>query len=96
MLIQVSHETVYRYGQPANGVIQTLRLTPRNHESQYVVDWRIDVSENCHLDQIEDAFGNLIHVFSVDGPLQELRILAEGEVDTQDANGVVRGAVSRR
>ena len=44
---------------------------------------------------IEDAFGNLIHVFSVDGPLQELRVLAEGEVDTQDANGVVRGAIER-
>jgi transglutaminase-like putative cysteine protease len=95
MRIQVFHETVYRYGQPANGVIQTLRLTPRNHESQYVVDWRIDVSENCQLDQHEDAFGNLIHVFNVDGPLQELRVLAEGEVDTQDASGVVRGAIER-
>jgi transglutaminase-like putative cysteine protease len=95
MRILVSHETVYRYGQPANGVIQTLRLTPRNHESQYVVDWRIDVSENCQLDQHEDAFGNLIHVFSVDGPLQELRVLAEGEVDTQDADGVVRDAIER-
>jgi transglutaminase-like putative cysteine protease len=95
MRIQVSHETVYRYGQPANGVIQTLRLTPRNHESQYVVDWRIDLSENCQLDQHEDAFGNLIHVFNVDGPLQELRVLAEGEVDTQDASGVVRGAIER-
>ena len=95
MRIQVFHETVYRYGQPANGVIQTLRLTPRNHESQYVVDWRIDVSENCQLAQHEDAFGNLIHVFNVDGPLQELRVLAEGEVDTQDASGVVRGAIER-
>jgi transglutaminase-like putative cysteine protease len=95
MRIQVSHETVYRYGQPARGVIQTLRLTPRNHESQYVLDWRIDVSENCQVDQHEDAFGNITHVFNVDGPLSELRILAEGEIDTQDANGVVRGGIER-
>lgn len=95
MRIQVSHETVYRYGQPARGVIQTLRLTPRNHESQYVIDWRIDVSENCQVDQHEDAFGNITHVFNVDGPLSELRILAEGEIDTQDANGVVRGGIER-
>ena len=47
MRIQISHETVYRYETPAAGVIQTLRLTPRNHDGQYVVDWRIDVSENC-------------------------------------------------
>ena len=26
---------------------------------------------------------------------QELRILAEGEIDTQDAHGVVRGAIER-
>jgi len=95
MRIQVSHETVYRYGQPARGVIQTLRLTPRNHESQYVLDWRIDVSENCQVDQHEDAFGNITHVFNVDGPLTELRILAEGEIDTHDANGVVRGGIER-
>ncbi len=95
MRIQVSHETIYRYGQPARGVIQTLRLTPRNHESQYVVDWRIDVSENCQVAQHEDAFGNITHVFDADGPVSELRVLAEGEVDTQDANGVVRGVIER-
>jgi transglutaminase-like putative cysteine protease len=93
MRIQVSHETIYRYVQPARGVIQTLRLTPRNHEGQYVVDWRIDVSENCQVDQHEDAFGNITHVFDCDGPVSELRVLAEGEVDTQDLNGVVRGVI---
>lgn len=95
MRIQVSHETIYRYGQPARGVIQTLRLTPRNNEGQYVVDWRIDVSENCQVDQHEDAFGNVTHVFDCDGPVSELRVLAEGEVDTQDTNGVVRGVIER-
>ena len=31
MRICVAHETVYRYDAPCTGVIQTLRLTPRNH-----------------------------------------------------------------
>ena len=95
MRIQISHETVYRYEAPAAGVIQTLRLTPRNHDGQYVVDWRIDVSENCQLAQHEDAFGNIIHVFTAEGPFEELRVLVEGEVDTQDTNGVVHGAIER-
>ena len=95
MRIQISHETVYRYGTPAAGVIQTLRLTPRNHDGQYVVDWRIDVSENCQLAQHEDAFGNVTHVFTAEGPFEELRVLVEGEVDTQDTNGVVQGAIER-
>jgi transglutaminase-like putative cysteine protease len=95
MRIQISHETVYRYRQPAASVIQTLRLTPRNHNGQYVESWRIDVSENCQLNQHEDAFGNITHVFSAEGPFSELRVLVEGEVDTQDTNGVVSGAIER-
>ena len=30
MRIRVSHDTTYRYYMPVTGVIQTLRLTPRN------------------------------------------------------------------
>jgi transglutaminase-like putative cysteine protease len=95
MRICVAHETVYRYEVPCTGVIQTLRLTPRNHAGQYVVNWRIDVSADCRLEPQEDAFGNIAHAFSVAGPICELRLLVEGEVETQDTAGVVRGAVER-
>lgn len=95
MHIHVLHETVYRYGRPVTGLIQTLRLTPRNHDGQYVTRWRIDLSENCQLDQREDAFGNITHAFTAEGPLTELRVTVEGEVETQDTGGVVRGAIER-
>ena len=36
MRIRISHETDYSYDTPATGVIQMLRLTPRNHDGQYV------------------------------------------------------------
>jgi transglutaminase-like putative cysteine protease len=95
MRIRVSHSTIYHYATPAKSVIQTLRLTPRNHEGQYVADWRIDVSADCRLDQHEDAFGNITHAFTADGPFGELRVLVEGEVETRDTQGLVRGAVER-
>jgi transglutaminase-like putative cysteine protease len=95
MRICVAHETVYRYDTPSTGVIQTLRLTPRNHTGQYVVDWRIDISADCLLEPQEDAFGNLTHAFSAPGPISDLRLMVEGEVETQDTAGVVRGAVER-
>jgi transglutaminase-like putative cysteine protease len=95
MRICVTHETVYRYDAPCTGVIQTLRLTPRNHAGQYVVNWRIDVAANCRLEPVEDAFGNIVHTFSLAGPLTELHLSVDGEVETQDAAGVVRGAVER-
>jgi transglutaminase-like putative cysteine protease len=95
MRICVAHETMYRYDTPCTGVIQTLRLTPRNHAGQYVVNWRIDVSANCRLEPVADAFGNIVHTVSLAGPLSELRLTVDGEVETQDTAGIVRGAVER-
>src|SRR3954465_194250 len=95
MRIQISHDTIYRYEEQPRSVIQTLRLMPRNHEGQYVKNWRIDVSENCHLDQHEDAVANMPHLASAEGPFAEVRVLVEGEVDTQDTAGVVKGAIER-
>ena len=95
MRMRISHQTSYRYEPPATSVIQMLRLTPRNHDGQYVVRWRIDVSTDCRLDQHEDAFGNITHAFTADGPFSELAVQVEGEVETQDTQGVVRGAVER-
>ncbi|MET0537174.1 MAG: transglutaminase family protein [Xanthobacteraceae bacterium] len=95
MRIRISHLTRYRYQRPATGVIQLLRLTPRNHEAQYVVRWRLETSADCRLDQHEDAFGNITHLFSADGLLRELSVLAEGEVETRDAQGIVRGTIER-
>jgi transglutaminase-like putative cysteine protease len=95
MRIRISHLTSYRYEAPATSVIQMLRLTPRNHDGQYVADWRIDVSTDCRLDQHEDAFGNVTHAFTAEGPFSELSVLVEGEVETRDTQGIVRGAVER-
>jgi transglutaminase-like putative cysteine protease len=95
MRIRISHLTSYRYEKPATSVIQMLRLTPRNHDGQYVARWRIDVSTDCRLDQHEDAFGNITHAFTADGPFGEFAVAVEGEVETRDTQGVVLGAVER-
>jgi transglutaminase-like putative cysteine protease len=95
MRIRVSHLTTYRYHTPASSVIQVLRLTPRNHEGQYVARWRIELSADCRLDQHEDAFGNITHAFTAEGPFNELKVLVEGEVETRDTEGIVEDAVER-
>ena len=89
MRLAVTHETVYRFEHPAVRAIQTLRLTPRNTEAQLVQTWRIDVSQDCRLAPVEDAFGNLTHSFSIDGPIDELSIVASGVVVTEDTAGVL-------
>lgn len=95
MRIRISHATSYRYETPPKSVTQVLRLTPRNHDGQYVVNWRVEVSQDCQLHQHEGAFGNISHVFNADGPFDELSVTAAGEVDTQDTHGIVNGAIER-
>jgi transglutaminase-like putative cysteine protease len=95
MRLRIAHSIVRRYDPPATSAIQVLRLTPRNHEGQYVIDGRIDVSADARLVGHEDAFGNLTHVFTADGPLEELSVTVDGEVETQDTDGLIRGAVER-
>ena len=91
MRIRIAHETAYRYDTPATKAIQILRLTPRNHDGQYVVRWRVEVSEDCRVEPREDAFGNITHTFTVDGPISELSVRVAGEVETHDTDGIVRG-----
>lgn len=95
MRLKITHETVYRYDEPAAYAIQTVRLTPRDNGNQFVVDWRVEVSQDCRLRPVEDPFGNITHSFSVDGPFEELSIVATGEVLVEEANGVVRGVPDR-
>jgi transglutaminase-like putative cysteine protease len=95
MRIRISHATTYRYDTPPTGVTQILRLTPRNHDGQYVVNWRVDLSDDCLLHQHEDAFGNITHSFTAEGPFKELSVAVEGEVDTFDTKSVVSGAIER-
>jgi transglutaminase-like putative cysteine protease len=95
MRIAIFHDTTYRYAAPARSVIQTLRMTPRNHEGQYVVAWRITVSADCKLDQHQDAFGNITHSFTADGPIGELIVHAEGQVEIENTHGLVQGTIER-
>ena len=95
MHVRIHHSTVYRYDPPASGAIQLLRLTPRDFDGQHVVRWRIDVSADARLTPHEDAFGNITHVFSAIGPLAELRIEVDGEVETHNTHGIISGAVER-
>jgi transglutaminase-like putative cysteine protease len=93
MRIRISHETTYAYDPPARAIIQVLRLTPRSFEAQYVMRWRISTDIDCTLRQSEDSLGNIVHSFSHPGPVERIGVIAEGEIETFDSVGVVRGAV---
>ena len=97
MRIRVDHQTVYRYQPPAKSVLQVLRLSPRSHEGQNVVRWRAaaEADVEVQLRRGEDALGNVTQTAFIQGPVSELVLRVEGEVETWDTQGVVRGSAER-
>jgi transglutaminase-like putative cysteine protease len=95
MRICISHKTHYRYERPVKALTQILRLTPRGHDGQHVRKWRIEPSVDGRLRPREDTFGNIVHVFSADAPVEEMTVCVTGEVETHDTGGVIRGTVER-
>jgi len=95
MRIRIAHETRYEYDLPAKSVLQLLRLTPREHDGQHVLNWHVELDGDYRLRAGEDALGNITHLFSAAGPLKRLVARVTGEVETHDTGGVVLGAVER-
>ncbi len=97
MRIRVDHQTTYRYQPPAKSALQVLRLIPRSHEGQNVVRWRVSAEADVEvqLRRGEDALGNITQTAAIQGPVSELLLSVEGEVETWETHGVVRGAAER-
>lgn len=95
MRLMVLHETTYSYAEPAAAVIQHLRMTPRPYEGLFIRKWRIEIDADYRLDRSEDAYGNVLHTFTASGPVHELRIVLNGDVETSDTSGVVRQTLER-
>lgn len=92
MHILVDHRTTYSYTEPAANVVQALRLTPANHDAQYIRSWRVDLDVNGSVRESVDAFGNRLTIFYADSPLMSLTVTVTGEADVTDTHGVYRGA----
>lgn len=85
MMLDIVHETVYRYAVPASYSLQVLRLWPRADAGQHVLHWALEAPGRRWSQT--DAFGNLVHVTSLVEPHREIRAVARGQVETQGRRG---------
>ncbi len=95
MRLKIRHKTSYHYEVPAKSAIQLLRLTPRNHDGQFIRRWRVEVEADYRLDRDEDALGNITHTFTIEGPISDMHVSVEGEVDTESTNGIIANTLER-
>ena len=94
MRIRVRHTTSYTYDRPVEYAAQLLRLTPCEHAGQRIRSWRV-TADGRALVRTDDGYGNTVHLFTVLRPHVGATIVAEGEVETNDTQGVLRDAVER-
>lgn len=79
MKLHIRHDTIYRYDTPTQNSLQYLRLTPRNTPQQKVLSWELTTpGETSHM---TDGFGNQVTVMTMDKPVSEITLTAEGVVD---------------
>jgi transglutaminase-like putative cysteine protease len=95
MRIHVRHETTYRYDRAVDSTAQLVRMMPRDHAGQRVLAWRVVEAPDRVPPQIEDGYGNLVHMLTLNRQHLGATICAEGVVETSDTNGIVRDAVER-
>ena len=91
MRLKITHQTSYRYDQPVQSLVQSLRLTPSVFEGQRVVDWTISVSGGQRGAAFRDGAGDWIEAWTVRGPVEEVTVTIAGLIETRDTAGVLRG-----
>ncbi len=82
MRLNIEHKTWYAWEHPVKLSTQYLRLTPQNSVHQKILSWELALP--CDATRTVDAYGNVMHVLTLDTPHQMLEIAARGVVDILD------------
>ena len=91
MRIKIHHETTYHYDVQPTHLVQRLHLTPSDFAAQKTLSWTISAPGIETGFSYVDGFGNKVHLVTADLAEKSYSIIAEGEVETSDAAGLVRG-----
>lgn len=83
MRLHIQHTTTYRYERDVAHSTQYLRLTPADSPRQKIISWELTLPRAAA--RSVDAYGNILHVITMDYPHQDIVITAEGFVDVEDS-----------
>ena len=91
MRLNVRHATTYTYDPPAERCALRVRLFPPSFDSQRVKSWTVSVNGEPVQALLTTATADREAIWSCHGGGEEIAIVAEGEIETADSAGVVRG-----
>lgn len=82
MKLVINHLTHYHYDEQVKFSTQYLRLTPQSSARQHIQEWKLILPAAAVV--TTDAYGNMMHVLTLDQPHNEILIHAQGVVDIAD------------
>jgi transglutaminase-like putative cysteine protease len=91
MRLSIRHATTYAYDPPAERCALRLRLYPPSFDSQRVISWKVSVNGQLLPALLSTATGDRESIWTAAAGGSEVAIVAEGEIETRDAAGVVKG-----
>jgi transglutaminase-like putative cysteine protease len=91
MLLTVDHLTRYRYDQPVRAVVQSHRLMPSRFDGQRVINWTVTVQGGEMGGAFRDGAGDWVQGWTVKGPVSEIEVRVQGQIETTDLAGMLRG-----
>jgi transglutaminase-like putative cysteine protease len=94
MRLNIHHETHYSYDATPAYLVQRLQLQPIDFNTQRALSWAITAPGFETGLAYTDGFGNRTHLITMFGHVGDVVITASGEVETQDASGLVKGLPS--
>jgi transglutaminase-like putative cysteine protease len=95
MRLKIRHATQYSYEGPPAYLVQRLHLEPAEFASQRLLNWSITAPGMEGALRYIDGYGNKVHLLTSMPDAESVQIISEGEVETQDSAGVVRGLAAQ-
>ena len=89
MLLNIHHETTYRYETPVPYGLQQVRLVPKSRDFQKVHKWTLEIDGGKTEVEFEDHHANLVRLISFDEGARTVVVRSHGQVETTDVSGVI-------
>lgn len=89
MRLNVSHITTYHYDHPVEYGLQQLRVTPKDHNGQKIIEWDTQVEGGTKELQFEDQHYNKVDLISFKSGLSTMAITCKGVVETSNNSGII-------
>ncbi|SLN74084.1 Transglutaminase-like superfamily protein [Roseivivax jejudonensis] len=91
MKLRIRHVSTFAFDAPVKRLVQSHRLSPTDTASQRIMAWNVDTGPASIGAAFRDGAGDWTQTVSLRGPLETFTVTVEGEVETQDQSGVLRG-----